>query len=784
MEIWTIPHRVELYGGRYRQPVICDEALMLPGADAAHRIEIEAYNHGEALPLSGSVEGEFVRADGQKVVVGGSCSGNVAGVTLAPECYAVPGRLRAVIWLKGSFGSLPLAEMYFRVGEGSGDEMIDPGHAFPGLEAQAEMIRALQQQAGVMGTRVADLENAPALAETLTLETGWEKYNIADIDPRVVRKGGIVVLEGRISNTSTLTFTDTTQSYPVATLPEWARPATNVVILEQGTRTNLFDLVINTDGVVSVERYRSGSTYDSPAAGAQFYLSAAWLAADVAGEASSDLEGLISRMEAVAEGGVRYDAQALTEAQQATARGNIGALGARGLADRTAVRAGKIIETDDAVPGLAPIALPAGATVYGRNMFRANITARTSNGVIFTPDQRDPNTVHANGPATGNAFSDGTITAANAGMLLDPGKYYICSYSSADDAALTMYIDLIDYASSTKTTPGSIAQVNRLYVLNLEAKSYVGLRLRVASGYRCDDLTVHIYASAALPDAEYYPYEAPDGTMHARSVVLCTNPTDKISYTAYQEPAREPVQLRIATYNVGSYDHGNTDYPVRPADLASYAEYIGGLDADILCTQEDRIYWDTQTRQTIKEALYDYLYARGGIVSNSTSTDGMVAKGIYSNLALYAPGKYTFVAQGTRTDGGQDPYWSSFTYFLLSIGGRIALILSAHLAPKQWNTAARKAQIGEILAFVADIACPYTIICGDFNVWSDEMTLFQNAGFVLANQGLFGEFPTFYTQTQHPFDNIIVSPSIKMRGVHTALNDLQDHYALLAEITV
>ena len=96
---WVIADRVDLSKDAQRQQVGAPEALMLPGDNEAHRWEITVLTNSEAADLTGaSVAGYFLRSDGETVMVVGSVTdGNVVNVTLAQECYAIEGLMRAIV---------------------------------------------------------------------------------------------------------------------------------------------------------------------------------------------------------------------------------------------------------------------------------------------------------------------------------------------------------------------------------------------------------------------------------------------------------------------------------------------------------------------------------------------------------------------------------------------------------------------------------------------------------------------------------------------------------------
>lgn len=104
----------------------------------------------------------------------------------------------------------------------------------------------------------------------------FEAYS-ASRTPTISRAGPIVFMDGFAKSTAALSagFDEI-----FATLPEWARPAQMVSVLQQGSGLAIWWLIINTDGTVLISRYRTGSSYTVADAGSQFTLSACWLAAD------------------------------------------------------------------------------------------------------------------------------------------------------------------------------------------------------------------------------------------------------------------------------------------------------------------------------------------------------------------------------------------------------------------------------------------------------------------------------------------------------------------------
>lgn len=96
--------------------------------------------------------------------------------------------------------------------------------------------------------------------------------------PTVSRVGPIVFLDGYLKNTASL---DSGFDITLAgAIPDWARPAQRVAVLQQGSGSAIWWMIVYPDGGLRIHRYRTGSTDTAPAAGSQFPLTSSWLAAD------------------------------------------------------------------------------------------------------------------------------------------------------------------------------------------------------------------------------------------------------------------------------------------------------------------------------------------------------------------------------------------------------------------------------------------------------------------------------------------------------------------------
>lgn len=454
----------------------------------------------------------------------------------------------------------------------------------------------------------------------------------------------------------------------------------------------------------------------------------------------------------------------------------------------TVTAKGTLIKASNAYIGQT-ISLPTGASIKSMNMFPINAVDRETNGITFTVDSNDPNTVQVSGTASANAYSAGTITSSN-GTLLEAGDYYLKTFGSKS-GLLRVYIDFIDYASGEKTTDTrTLSTTSKGYVLPLEAKTYVGVRIAVPRGNAVTTpQTVKVMFTAYMMNryypAEYYPYYSQNnGVVQSEDFVISNPSAGSVSY--FIKNTDEMKKVHVATFNVGDYSGSGgwqEDVNVPTGDMDKYGKYIGSLGADVFCTQEDREYYNITDKVTMREEFYDVMYRYGGVISKAITHGNTMAKGIYSNFVTSNEGKYTFVNQGTTEVSGTN-FWNSLSYCTINIKGKEILVVSAHLCPKAHNTAVRKTQIGEMLTLIGNLGFENIIICGDFNVWEDEYDEFGD-GWKFANCGVFGVLDTYDSANSHPFDNIIVSDNLFINNVkvHTD-NDFDDHFALTADVYI
>ena len=159
---WIIRQAIDLKKG-YPDVVVWPNALMLTGDKNAHTWEVEVFDSGVPVDLTGSiVNGYFIRDDGQTVYVAGSATGNKASVKMNVNCYAIQGSLRGVLRIVKAGETMTACEVFFTVKpDAIVGTIIDPGHVIPTLDELLAQIAAME----TLNNNVSTAEAARVVAE-------------------------------------------------------------------------------------------------------------------------------------------------------------------------------------------------------------------------------------------------------------------------------------------------------------------------------------------------------------------------------------------------------------------------------------------------------------------------------------------------------------------------------------------------------------------------------------------------------------------------------------------
>ena len=239
--------------------------------------------------------------------------------------------------------------------------------------------------------------------------------------------------------------------------------------------------------------------------------------------------------------------------------------------------------------------------------------------------------------------------------------------------------------------------------------------------------------------------------------------------------------IRIGTYNTGDFSGENIPAGSEQARIA-FCDVIESDSVDFWALQEDVEFFDPEAQELPYTAVY----------------------GSYKNYRRCGNKKYNYKAFLTNLPLGDteqiyytgeekfDHAW--FLHTQLRIEDKDVCMICLHF---DWaDRDRRKEQIRQVISFASRYE--YSMIIGDFNpddfvkavrqseniVYEQDLRLFREAGFQIANADKFGIFTTIPTSKQeYPCDNIVVSPNIKIHNVGRIYRVwMNDHAALWADV--
>ena len=142
-----------------------------------------------------------------------------------------------------------------KLGMSEGSPIYDDGNVIAD-KIEANNVIADKIEANNLSINGMDIRDSGWIDATLTSD--FTVYDTAT--PKYRKVGNMVEVVGAVKSKSAIA--GSTTQYPIFTLPEGYRPLnTAIVAICQGSGTNIWTLRINTNGVVSFERYRSGTSY-------------------------------------------------------------------------------------------------------------------------------------------------------------------------------------------------------------------------------------------------------------------------------------------------------------------------------------------------------------------------------------------------------------------------------------------------------------------------------------------------------------------------------------------
>lgn len=249
----------------------------------------------------------------------------------------------------------------------------------------------------------------------------------------------------------------------------------------------------------------------------------------------------------------------------------------------------------------------------------------------------------------------------------------------------------------------------------------------------------------------------------------------------------QPILLRVASYNVGHFADGKAYNPTyAEEELQDFRNVLAELKADVLLISENDLYFDSGNTMEI----YNVLYRLFGYYNTHTKYE-------YNCNAICADYELKNVGAKAFTTKQQYRY---FYYADIVINGKFIHLVVTQL--DFYDVDKRKAQIEELIAHANQYE--YCIIGGDMNPsvsvngaypdgyvgneqYSIDYGMWLDAGYNIANGDYFGVMNTLKEKENDvafPWDNIITSSNIQIKGVEVVKSEMSDHYPIVADLII
>ncbi len=288
--------------------------------------------------------------------------------------------------------------------------------------------------------------------------------------------------------------------------------------------------------------------------------------------------------------------------------------------------------------------------------------------------------------------------------------------------------------------------------------------------------------------------------------------TKTIKHFEIEDIKETSTQIRVASFNIGDFSTGSDSAEgsvsggagteITKAEYRALFEKVG---ADLWGLQEDSKTFNSTTNETPYDAIYSTVlpnYKRN--YTHSYNGKAFLSSyEIYDTEAIYYPAVKTSYAPEGTTDYDHAWFWTG----KIKVDNKEISVVTLHF---DWKCKERRnQQIKSVIEFAK--SQEYCIITGDFNPENcingvrqydgdsiDETTKnmypidwkkFTDEGFVPANGGKFGVFPTLaengIPESPYPWDNIWISPNMKFINVEVVFESwMNDQAIVVADIVI
>lgn len=261
-------------------------------------------------------------------------------------------------------------------------------------------------------------------------------------------------------------------------------------------------------------------------------------------------------------------------------------------------------------------------------------------------------------------------------------------------------------------------------------------------------------------------------------------------------------EVSLTAYNVGKFAHGVSSEPVGTPEMYSqFIQTFNETSTDIFMFSEWDYYFNDAESQETTDIFGRLRKYWGGRASAQNENMYVMQRA----ASKYPIANSSYVPFRAGAEGGR--------YFLDSVAecvsGANLHFISTHL--DFHDPAVRRAQITEIINYLSDNNIQYAIIAGDMNYGTDstnppateadmltiadaDIATWTAAGLLSAQKGQFAADNGFdYINTSNntgstlylkPYDDIIITPTLKLLNTKTATHGESDHKAIYADISL
>ena len=393
------------------------------------------------------------------------------------------------------------------------------------------------------------------------------------------------------------------------------------------------------------------------------------------------------------------------------------------------------------------------------NLLKKEFMAVSSTrGNVVATNNHD-GTMTIDGTNDGNSAISINITNSY-GMRLEAGHTYLFT-SNASDPDLVTGEDTCRMDIRKISEPGTVLKYEYAFggVYTPEDTDLYKFTYRVAAGYTLDSIVI----------------------------------TPKvIDITGYNCGIDNSARFRVCTYNVGNFAGGESG--TAQGNDQIYRGLIKAFkesDADVYLFCEWDAYWNYE--QDIDSADVFRKFKPYHSEWQWSRTEKWVAQMIYSD--------YPFLIE--RHAFFDDGHARHYVDDVVLIKGHPVHFISTHMHARDLQS--RYDDYDKLFAFLSNNGYDYFVIGGDFNhgfggsgtmleTARDEIDYIEEKGAAstqggfygaLANDGFFNTYSSGNdVDDVRPYDNIIVSPNIRIRNARVIESDASDHYALCVDLEI